>query len=111
MESEYLLRAGWSAISICLKYFLENEPENSRLPEKNIPNQESTFVEKLIYVLRKLDENFRSGVFRNLEPLELDNDDIIKKSLPLPSVASSGKNCLSLSKVIFTPLTNVKFQN
>ena len=98
MASVYLLKAGWNAISICLKYFSEIEPENSRVPEQNIPNQESPFAEKLIYVLMKLDENFRSGIFRNLEPLEMNSEDIVKKSLPLPSVALSGKNYLSLPK-------------
>ena len=63
--TEYLSKAGWNTISICLKYFTEREPQNDRLPEVIIPNQESPFDEKLLYVLVKLDNHFESGIFLN----------------------------------------------
>ena len=54
MATEYLSKDGWNTISIRLKYFTEQEPENDCLPEVIIPNQETPFDEKLIYGLVKL---------------------------------------------------------
>ena len=86
--SDYLLAYGLETVSTCLKYFTKMaDPAMIEV----IPSEDSTFNEKLIFVLTKVSESFGSNLFYKVDT-ELTDDELIKKvTSPLPTVSLSGR--------------------
>lgn len=87
------MKVSRKTVAILLDHFLEKEPENLQLPPGSvfIPNRESSPDAKLFYILRKIDERFKSGLFCKVDDPMINKSEIVKKSCPLPSIAITGE--------------------
>ena len=69
------------------KFFKESDPD----PDGYAPADDSSFDVKLLYVLIKLDERFRSGVFQKAKDNTFSENKVVEKAeSSLPSVYVTG---------------------